>query len=341
MAGNRGFGDALADSYSADRKSPLRTSLPTDAVLASRSVALGELASGKLVTERTLWVSAAQCRPWTHHNRDQALLTEGSCSDLIDSFKAEGRQRLPAIVRRLKDDPDFEFEIIAGVRRHWTVRWLNAHNYPDFQFLVTVQILTDEEAFRLADVENRARRDLTDLERARDYLKALGLFYGGRQKEMAERLHVDTAWLSRLLELARLPEGIVAAFGNPRLLRVEHAKQLAPLLRTAPGARRALAAADVLAGSQAAALASGVVLVRPSEVVRQLQHAVEPPPIKPKRSSGPAMSSAAMRPMLRARTRRGGGMVLELMAGSGASREELKAAFAALLDQYGAEKPFG
>jgi len=53
------------------------------------------------------------------------------------------------------------------------------------------------------------------------------------------------------------------------------------------------------------------------------------------------MSSAAMRPMLRARTRRGGGMVLELMAGSGASREELKAAFAALLDQYGAEKPFG
>ena len=182
-AGNRGFGDTLADGYEkGPGVAPARPSLPTDSVLASRSSTLADLASGKMVNERTMWVSAARCRPWAHHNRSQAWLNATTCADLIDSFQAEGRQRLPAIVRRLRDDPDFDYEIIAGVRRHWTVLWLNAHNYPDFEFLVTIQPLTDEEAFRLADIENRARQDLTDLERARDYSKALDLFYGGKQK---------------------------------------------------------------------------------------------------------------------------------------------------------------
>ena len=119
MAGNRGFGDALADGYDSSRTPPARPALPTDSVLASRSTTLAELATGKIVNERTLWVSAARCRPWHYHNRDQALLNEESCADLIDSLKAEGRQRLPAIVRRLKDDPDHDYEIIAGVRRNW------------------------------------------------------------------------------------------------------------------------------------------------------------------------------------------------------------------------------
>ncbi len=341
MAGNRGFGDALADGYTSGAKPLARASLPTDAVLASRSAALSELASGKLVTDRTLWVSAARCRPWAYHNRDQELLTEESCADLIDSFKSEGCQRLPAIVRRLKDDPNFDYEIIAGVRRHWTVSWLNAHNYPAFQFLVTVHTLTDEEAFRLADVENRARQDLTDLERARDYLQALELFYGGRQKEMAERLNVDAGWLSRLFELARLPETVIAAFGDPRLLRVEHAKQLAPMLRAGPGAKRALAAADALADAQAAAVKSGAALVRPAEVVRQLQRAASAPVAKPKAAAWPVILSAAGRPMLRAEKVRGGGLRVEVIGGSGATHDELTAAFAVLLEQYGLEKQLG
>jgi ParB-like chromosome segregation protein Spo0J len=81
--------------------------------------------------------------------------------------------------------PDIDFEVICGARRHWTVSWLRAHNYTDFRFLVEVRELTDEEAFRISDLENRAREDLSDIERARDYLKALGRHYGGSQKDMA------------------------------------------------------------------------------------------------------------------------------------------------------------
>jgi ParB family chromosome partitioning protein len=152
---------------------------------------------------------------WAGHNRDYALLNEERCADLIESIKAQGRQEIPAIVRRLSGDDGFEFEVICGARRHWSISWLRSHNYPDFKFLVDVREMGDEEAFRLADIENRARDDLTDLERARDYLRALTAYYDGRQKTMAERLKVSESWLTRYLDLARLPDELTTAFADP------------------------------------------------------------------------------------------------------------------------------
>ncbi len=54
-----------------------------------------------------------------------------------------------------------------GARRHWTVTWLRANNYPEFRFLVEPRELTDEEAFRLADLENRSAKDLSDYDARR------------------------------------------------------------------------------------------------------------------------------------------------------------------------------
>ena len=335
--GNRGFGDALVDGYdSVIAIKSARPALPTDSVLTSRSTTLGDLATGKLVTDRTMWVDAARCRPWVYHNRDAALLDEASCDDLITSFKAEGAQRLPAIVRRLNNDPDHDFEIIAGVRRHWTVSYLNSHNYPDFEFLVTVRALTDEEAFRLADIENRARLDLTDLERARDYRKALDLFYGGRQNDMAARLNIPAAWLSRLLELARLPEAILDCFTDRREIRVEHAKQLAPVLKIAPKAKLMLAAAADLARQQRG---GGETTLRAADVVRYLLHAGEEQPKRVK-TVAQVIKSAANKPMIRA-AKRGRGLQLEMVGGSGASRADLLAAIATVLAEFPEAKPFG
>lgn len=104
---------------------------------------------------------------------------------------------------RAGDGP--RFEVICGARRHFAVSWLRANNYPQFRYLVEERALTDEEAFRLADIENRDREDLSDYERAVDYAQALERYYGGRQKTMATRLEVSEAWLSRYLQLAKLP----------------------------------------------------------------------------------------------------------------------------------------
>lgn len=329
---NKGFGDALVEGYKpGGAVKPARPSLPTDGVLSSRSSTLADLATGKLVTERTMWVRADRCRPWAYHNRDQQLLNEETCADLIEAFKSEGRQRIPAIVRRLKDDPDFDYEIIAGVRRHWTVQWLNRNNYPDFEFLVTVQALTDEEAFRLADIENRARKDLTDLERARDYLKALDLFYGGKQTAMAERLNVAPAWLSRLLDLARMPAAIHDAFGDPAVLKVEHAKNIAPLLRGGPATDKVLAEAAALAERQQAAKRAGEALLRPADVVRALQLSAIARTVPAKAAPVETLLSVTKRPMLKVVRKRAGGLTIDILPKSGADPAEILKAIEALL----------
>lgn len=333
--GNKGFGDRLADNYAeAARDTRTRAALPTDSVVASRSSAFTELATGKFVNDRTLWVDPARCRLWEHHNRDQTLLNEVSCADLIDSFKAEGQQRLPAIVRRVKGVDDIDYEVIAGARRHWTVNWLRAHNYPNFEFLVTVVPLTDEEAFRLADVENRARKDLTDLERARDYAKALKLFYGGKQSDMVARLNLQPAWLSRLLDLAALPEIVISCFSDVRELKVEHAKILGPLLRQPQTSRKLLAEAAELAAAQAAAAAALQPSIRAADVVRQLQRATIAKLSRPVRPQGEDWLGRDGRTILSA-TRGRAATTIVLPARSSATRAELVKAFTELLDRLG------
>src|SRR5262249_7295677 len=154
-----------------------------------------------------------------------------NCADLIDSFKAEGRQNFAAIVRRIEGERDHDYEVICGARRLWAVTWMRAHDQPDFKFLVEPRELNDEEAFRIADLENRSRRDLSDYERASDYARAVDRYYEGNQQRMAERLEVSKSWLSRYLELARLPAEVVAAFASPHAIGISHAAALAPLLR--------------------------------------------------------------------------------------------------------------
>src|SRR3546814_5332071 len=119
------------------------------------------------------------------------ILTEESCRDLIDAFLAAKKQRIPAIVRRLQGDPDFDFEIVAGVRRWWTVKWLRDHHHPEYDYLVTIQSVTDEEAFRVSDVENRSRKDITDWERGIEYSRAL-----------AERSEEHTSELQSLMRIS-------------------------------------------------------------------------------------------------------------------------------------------
>ena len=145
------------------------------------------------------------------------------------------------------------FEVICGARRHFAISWLRANNYPQFRYLIEERELTDEEAFRLADIENRDREDLSDFERATDYAQALERYYGGRQKTMATRLEVSEAWLSRYLQLAKLPPEIVAAFPSLRDIKELHARMLKPLLADPSARARLLAEAGAIAKDRRAA----------------------------------------------------------------------------------------
>ena len=132
VEGNRGLASRLADD-GAKSYEPRRP--PKAGFLAARDSRLAELASGGVTTRVHEAIDPAVCRIWAGHNRDYAALTEASCADLIASLRAEGRQEIPAIVRRVTDDPAYRFEVVCGARRHWSVSWLRAHDYPDFKFI--------------------------------------------------------------------------------------------------------------------------------------------------------------------------------------------------------------
>lgn len=238
-----------------------------------RMSALARVTSGD-VKEKTLrLVDPARCRMWSRHNRRYDLLSAERCADLLESLRAQGSQEFPAIVRRVEDDPAYDFEVICGARRHWSVSYLRQVEHRDIKFLIEERELTDEAAFRLADVENRSRRDLSDYERALDYREAVESYYGGVAQRMAERLEVSKTWLSRFLDLAKLPRDVVDAFGDVLQLRENHARELKPLLASDPARSRVMAAAKKLARQQSGLRDEGEPLMEAAKVVASLKQA--------------------------------------------------------------------
>ena len=301
-----------------------------------RSNKLANLVSGKVVEKTHRWVDPDCCRMWERHNRRYESLNEESCADLIEGFKAQGRQEFPAIVRRLSEDPDYEFEVVCGARRHWTVSWLRGHSYPDFEFLVEERDLSDEEAFRLSDIENRDRLDISDYERALDYLQALELYYDGRQRHMAGRLEVSEDWLSRYLDLGRLPEAVVRAYLDVNQIKTKHARVLKPLLSDRAACGRLLKAAEEIAVAQRDAQQEGRPIRDGQQVLQSLRAAAEAKSSKPAKQRGTLASykSNTGSEMMTVSRQGRSGLVIRLLPNSGASKKELLDAYKRILSQF-------
>lgn len=340
---NRGFAAGLAESIDAP-PTPLETAhTPAPArrlgagMLVDRTNRLADLASGGIVSRPQELVDPARCRMWEEHNRDYARLSEERCSDIIGTTRGQKSQEVPAIVRRVKDDPNYDFEVICGARRHWSVSWLRQNHYPDTRFLIEIRDLTDEEAFRISDLENRAREDLTSLERAADYLRALGKHYGGSQKAMAKRMDVTETWLSRYLDLARLPEELRAAFPDAADLGVKHVSQLKPLLKPEERKARVLEAARRLATAHAAGEASAP-RATPA-IIRALTLAADAPkksgsPKKSGKAAAEVIASKSGRPLVSISRKGRLAVDFTLHLDAGASRAEAEEALGAALARH-------
>lgn len=321
--GNKGFGSMFTEGL--DDEENLDKATPADGIMASRSQTLARIATGKTVADRTEWVDPERCRPWRMHNRDLDHLNEDSCRDLIDSFLSAKKQRIPAIVRRLKDDPNFDFEIIAGVRRWWTVKWLRAHHHPEFEYLVTIQSVTDEEAFRVSDVENRSRKDISDWERAKEYTVALAEFYEGSQSHMAEHLNLSKSWLSRLLDVARLPEPVVAAFSDTHDITVRVARDIKPLTGDPKALAKMREEAERIEEERSQ---KGLKLSGP-EVAKRLVKATVAPAVKA--AAEKEITGKGGKVILRYTKARGGGLTIKVPPKAEASPAELLKAIEGLL----------
>jgi len=287
--------------------------------LLGRESALARVASGEVRQITQLLLDPARVRIWPGNARSYAHLTEESCRELIDSIIAEGGQKVPAVVRRVEGDPQADYEVIAGTRRHWSISWLRAHSYPDMRFVAQVAQLDDEAAFRLADLENRARKDVSDLERARNYAAALKDHYGNHLTRMAERLKLSKGWLSKMLKVASLPDAVIAAFASPAEVQLKPAYPLAQALDDQNRAAAIRHQAAQIAGEQAVLRKAGEsALPSPTVIARLLAAGQE--------DSGQSrlvLEGALGRPAVSVQSANRQGVTLRLHAGHGLSEEEL------------------
>jgi ParB family chromosome partitioning protein len=290
-----------------------------------RETALSRVASGEVRQVTQLLLDPAKVRVWSGNARSYAHLSEAACQELIDSLVSEGGQKVPAVVRRVDDDPVHQFEVIAGTRRHWAISWLRAHSYPDMMFLAQVAQLDDEAAFRFADIENRARKDVSDLERARNYAAALREHYNNHATRMAERLKVSKGWLSKMLKVAALPDEVIAAFQSPAEVQLKPAYALAQLLDNQTAQSNVLAEAARIREEQSVRRSGGMSPIAGADIMKRLLSA-NSPPLKLDGSLF-AWSSPHGRLGLSVASANRQGATVRVHAGSGATIDELVAAF--------------
>lgn len=152
-------------------------------------------------------VDPFKCRVWKLHNRHEDTINEQTCKAEIEAFVEHG-QFVPALGRRLRDDPDHEIELIYGARRLFVARHLKR------PLLVEVREVSDRDAFVAMHMENRLREDISPYERGLGYAQWLRTGVFKSQIEIAQTLNVSASQVSRLLRLARLPAVVVDAFRN-------------------------------------------------------------------------------------------------------------------------------
>jgi ParB family chromosome partitioning protein len=213
--------------------------------------------------------------------------------------------------------------VIAGTRRHWSISWLRRHSYPDMQFVAQVAALDDEAAFRLADLENRARKDVSDLERARNYASALVDHYGSHLTRMAERLKLSKGWLSKMIKVAGIPDSVIAAFASPDDVQLKPAYALAQALDDKMVAKAIVAAAKQIAAEQQALRASDAPALPAPDVLRRLLDAPHADSTVPDKPAPFVWTMPHGRPALSVQSVNRQGITVRLHAGSGADIEDM------------------
>ncbi|GLV27428.1 ParB/RepB/Spo0J family partition protein [Sphingobium sp. TomTYG45] len=220
--------ESLASEAPAGPVLPSKSEGPAPSFLERRGVAFDEIA--RSVKRPTIRIRPDECTVWPGNARDYERLTHERCASLIESIKEENGNREPVVIRRTPDG-EKPYELIVGTRRHFSVAWLRTNHHAQIDLIARIETLDDEGAFRLADIENREREDVTDLERARNYQHAVDAYYNGVRAHMAERLAIGKQNLHNLLQLAELPTEVVEAFATMSDLKVRHGMKLSPLLK--------------------------------------------------------------------------------------------------------------
>jgi ParB family chromosome partitioning protein len=203
-------------------------------VLPAAELALSGRTSPDLERENIFLVDPKRVRPWKHHNRTEAWYTRERSQDLIESIAKDAQQE-PAVARKLKGDPDFDYELIYGMRRRYACETLGR------KLKLRVVEADDVRAAVLMHIENADRQDITPMERALSFQTLLDGKVFATQETLAEAMNLSKGQVSKLLKAANLLRqgSIGSLFADRSAVPVDQAYKLATLFDR-PGAKEVI-----------------------------------------------------------------------------------------------------
>lgn len=219
-------------------------------------------AEGRLILE----IDPKKIRATAFRNRlDRSLLADDAkFNELQKSLNAHG-QETPIRVRPVKDALPFEFEIVSGHRRHAACLALDAASQHGFPILAIVDAAVAETRDLVLKMyrENEERYDLSAFEKGRMFERWIAAGVYASQRELAAAIGLGEAATAKYFAVAGLPQEILAAFGDERLIPMSWGPTLSQavknnetaVLRSAErlAQRKPLATPDVVLRTLAAA----------------------------------------------------------------------------------------
>jgi ParB family transcriptional regulator, chromosome partitioning protein len=210
------------------------TGSPGRPVLAAAELALTGRVVPPLERENIFSVDPKRCRPWAYHNRTAAWYTRDRCQDLIESIAKDGQQE-PAVARKLSGDPDFDYELVYGMRRRFACEFLNT------RLKLRVSDADDARAAVLMHIENADRKDITPMERALSFHAQLEAKVFATQDALSDAIGLTKGQISKLVKAAALMrQGTVSQlFPDKSAVPVDLAYKMASLWDR-PGAKEVI-----------------------------------------------------------------------------------------------------
>jgi ParB family chromosome partitioning protein len=167
-------------------------------------------------------IDANRIKPSRFANRHDLAFSSPEFVQLREEIASAGRNVQPIKVRKVSQGSGDaqEFEIVFGHRRHRACLELG------IPVAAIVADLNDQQLFAEMDRENRARQNLSAWEQGTMYKRALDSGVFPTQSAMAGSLGIDQGNISKAVQLAGLPDELVAAFSSPLDLQYRFAPAL-------------------------------------------------------------------------------------------------------------------
>jgi ParB family transcriptional regulator, chromosome partitioning protein len=134
-------------------------------------------------------------------NREQPRSAIGELADLAASIQRHGVLE-PLLVRRMGEEAQGKFQLIAGERRFHAAIEAGLVEVPCIEMAVT-----DQQALELALIENLQRKDLTPFEEAEGF-RSLVEKYGYSHEEVATAVGRSRSSVTESLKLLDIPPAI-------------------------------------------------------------------------------------------------------------------------------------